>query len=246
MKNQYFGDINDYRKYGLLRTLAGNGELKIAVCWMLTCDDRGSDGRDTDYASQPNRWGTYDPDLYDSLAQALKSSSDRNVSWAEQHCLIPSATYFPDLLVDNLDKRNTYFADLQTTVRDSDLIFFDPDNGIEVRSVPKGRKGSCKYLYWDELARFYASGKSLLVYQHFTREKRTQFIQRLVSEAQTLLHTPEVYTLRTSHVLFIVIPQPSYRKYLAKKCTEYSHQWNDQVNMEIWSLSNGISQQPKS
>jgi len=33
MKNQYFGDINDYRKYGLLRTLTG-GQIKTAVCWM--------------------------------------------------------------------------------------------------------------------------------------------------------------------------------------------------------------------
>ena len=39
MKNQYFGDINDYRKYGLLRILTNGGEIKTAVCWMLTTDD---------------------------------------------------------------------------------------------------------------------------------------------------------------------------------------------------------------
>ena len=39
MKNQYFGDVNDYRKYGLLRLLAHAG-LKIGVCWMLTEDGR--------------------------------------------------------------------------------------------------------------------------------------------------------------------------------------------------------------
>ena len=35
MKNQYFGDINDYRKYGLLRILTNGGEVDTAVCWML-------------------------------------------------------------------------------------------------------------------------------------------------------------------------------------------------------------------
>ena len=39
MKNQYFGDINDYRKYGLLRLIAKKTGLKIGICWMLTPDD---------------------------------------------------------------------------------------------------------------------------------------------------------------------------------------------------------------
>jgi hypothetical protein len=44
MKNQYFGDINDYRKYGLLRGLSNRGEIRTAVCWMLTTDDGRGDG----------------------------------------------------------------------------------------------------------------------------------------------------------------------------------------------------------
>jgi hypothetical protein len=43
MKDQYFADINDYRKYGLLRIL-GEG-LRVGVCWMLTKPDgSGDDG----------------------------------------------------------------------------------------------------------------------------------------------------------------------------------------------------------
>jgi len=61
MKNQYFGDINDYGKYGLLRILAGFGELKIAVCWMLTPDDGRRDGRLIQYLKQPEKWRKYDP-----------------------------------------------------------------------------------------------------------------------------------------------------------------------------------------
>ena len=34
MKDQYFGDINDYRKYGLLRPIIASSG------WMLTPDDR--------------------------------------------------------------------------------------------------------------------------------------------------------------------------------------------------------------
>jgi hypothetical protein len=45
MKHQYFGDINDYRKYGLLRALQSSSLGGLLVAWMLTPDDGGPDGR---------------------------------------------------------------------------------------------------------------------------------------------------------------------------------------------------------
>ena len=35
-----------------------------------------------------------------------------------------------------------------------ELVFFDPDNGFEVPSVPKHHPNAGKYIYWDELAPF--------------------------------------------------------------------------------------------
>ena len=39
MKNQYFGDINDYRRNGLLRVVTSRRALETAVCWMLSPED---------------------------------------------------------------------------------------------------------------------------------------------------------------------------------------------------------------
>jgi hypothetical protein len=44
MKDQYFGDINDYRKYGLLRAIQSRGTGRLLVAWMLTPADGGRDG----------------------------------------------------------------------------------------------------------------------------------------------------------------------------------------------------------
>jgi hypothetical protein len=44
LKNQYFGDINDYRKYGLLAVLTNRGEIKPIACSMLTRDDESVNG----------------------------------------------------------------------------------------------------------------------------------------------------------------------------------------------------------
>ena len=56
MKNQYFGDIHDYRKYGLLRAIIEGGELKLLVAWMLTPDDEGADGNIIGYLNDPDPW----------------------------------------------------------------------------------------------------------------------------------------------------------------------------------------------
>ncbi len=52
MKEQYAGDISDYRKYALLRALAGPGGLKPGVCWMLTPPDGRADGNKVGYIDE--------------------------------------------------------------------------------------------------------------------------------------------------------------------------------------------------
>ena len=65
MKNQYFGDINDYRKYSLLRLLSGHGKISTAVCWMLTPDDLRPDGHRIQYLREPEKWRKFDPAVFD-------------------------------------------------------------------------------------------------------------------------------------------------------------------------------------
>ena len=64
----------------------------------------------------------------------------------------------------------------------SELVFLDPDNGLEVPSRPFGRKHSSKYAYWREVTAIWAAGASVLIYQHFRREKREKFIPQMAEE----------------------------------------------------------------
>ena len=70
VKHQYVGDINDYRKYALLRALSAGGANRIGVCWMLTDSDGSSDGGKLAYLGQPERFRHFDPELFDILAHA--------------------------------------------------------------------------------------------------------------------------------------------------------------------------------
>lgn len=73
MKDQYFGDINDYILYGLLRCF-GEAGLSIGVCWMMTPSDGRADGRKIQYLTNSKRWRSYDPNLFDTLTAAVRNS----------------------------------------------------------------------------------------------------------------------------------------------------------------------------
>ena len=89
MKDQYFGDINDYRKYGLLRTLGRSSGLLIGVCWLLTRDDGGGDDGLRNYLAKPSRWQHFDPELYDKLRCLSEARIRPMVRHARQWELIP-------------------------------------------------------------------------------------------------------------------------------------------------------------
>src|SRR5215207_4939479 len=80
MKNQYFGDINDYRKYGLLRVLSDAGTVSTGVSWMLTPSDRLAHGQFVSYLNQPHKWRRFDPELFDFLRRCVKGDGHRVVT----------------------------------------------------------------------------------------------------------------------------------------------------------------------
>ena len=151
MKNQYFGDINDYRKYGLLRMLQTTGDDKLLVAWMLTPDDGSPDGGFRKYLQHPGTWMRYDPQLFTGLAGLLRAPSIPEVSLIERSTLLPRMAYYSVVVPDAAKERDAWQQGLLGAAHDADLVFIDPDNGIEVPSKPVGRKGSSKYVTWGEI-----------------------------------------------------------------------------------------------
>ncbi|MGH2749288.1 MAG: hypothetical protein ACRDK3_00165 [Actinomycetota bacterium] len=206
MKNQYFGDINDYVKYGLLRVFSATH--RVAVCWMLTGDDGGTDGRLIGYLGERDRYRSLDPPLFDALCEAIACRT-RDVGVVVRESLIPRATYHADLLTDHGPARDVYFHTLWERATSHDLIFFDPDNGLEVASVPKGKRNSAKFLYLDELNQTYERGFSVVVYQHFPRVPRTLFLERTRERIQSMIPEATIDVLQTARVAFVIVSPPA-------------------------------------
>lgn len=236
MKNQYFGDINDYRKYGLLRVLTKASGLRLGVCWMLTPDDGRADGELRRYLAHPVRWRSHDPELYDSLRPLADPTVARSVQHAGTWHLLPDAIYYSAVLPDDRFARQSYFRESWAQLSHTPLVFLDPDNGLEVASVPRGRKQSSKYLYWDEVAEGYQGGHSLVIYQHFPRQSRESFASRLAAIAADRLGSPFISSYSTAHVLFLLLARPEHERSLNVAPELIEARWGRQFASRVHSV----------
>ena len=239
MKNQYFGDVNDYRKYGLLRALLDGGELHLLVAWLLTADDGGRDGGKRAYLSQPKRWRPYDPDLYVGMVEMVGDGSAPRVSLIEESGLLPRTEFFSSTVPDDREQRAEWRDELRRAAMGTDLVFFDPDNGIEIKSRPIGTRDSSKYLAWDEIDLVWGLSCSVLIYQHFPRVKREVFINSMCSELRERTGAAVVQALATSHVLFLLAAQPGHEAELQRGVELVAKRWRDQI--EVVSIADGAA-----
>lgn len=231
MQPQHFGDTNDYQKLGVLRLLANDGQYKIGVCWMLTVDEGHTGGPCTHYLYQPEIWRNYDAALFDLLQQWVSTNQRRDVMVLPNTQVLPGAKFYSAVLTDSLRERQAYFRRLWAWLSACDLIFYDPDRGIETQSCPKGRLHSAKYLYWDELCATFAAGHSVLMAQRFRREERTTFVERMAQEYQARLCAKHIYWLRTQQLVYFLSAQETQNAYLAACIRAVETQWAGQIQV---------------
>lgn len=177
MQNRYAGDVGDFGKLGLLRQIASTG-FNIGVNWYLAPDEvHNDDGKHVGYLTDW-RYAGCDDSLRSSLYHLV--NSERSVSAIEKQNLIPHAAYYNELLLSPAEafSRQKWHANALNTLKNSNVVFLDPDNGVLVKSVSFRSKKSNKYLLPSEITDYYAAGKSVIFYNHRCRQKEAAYLQR--------------------------------------------------------------------
>ncbi|MEI7706085.1 MAG: hypothetical protein WCK73_15985 [Deltaproteobacteria bacterium] len=228
MKKQYFGDENDYRKYGLLRCIAEATGLDIGILWLLTADDGRPDGEFRGYLHDA-RVRRHDEPLHRALGRLLDEGVLRDVGHAERWGLVPRATYFDGLFTDAAEARRATFAAAMRTLAHGSIVFLDPDNGVEVPSVGFGQTNSSRYVYWHEMSALFERGQSLLVYQHYPRLERRSFEASLAEKFRVRLAAAEVAVFSTPRVAFVLALQEAHAKHLPAIRRLVAARWAGQI-----------------
>lgn len=201
---------------------------------MLTPDDERSDGNKRAYLDEENEgsWRDFDPNLYDLLQRTvsnkalkkrgLEKPTEQDLRGVENKGLIGGTEqenlshYIHTKVPRDRSSRLQFREECMQELASASLIFYDPDNGIEVKSCPKGRKDSIKFIYLDELAEAYTSKKSIIVYQHFPRMRHDEVIENKRQELSERLSGAKIWAYETSDVVFFLAAQP-HHSHLAEK-----------------------------
>ena len=177
MQDRYAGDIGDYGKFGLLRALSDVG-LRIGVNWYAT------DPSQAEAQGKQNSGGYPIPEKYDccdpELARALRSissSESRTILALEAAHFLPGAEYYPEK-IDVLHRADWHQAALRQ-LDGQDVVFLDPDNGFQVKSVRERSKTSTKYVFYREAKDYVSRNQSLIVYQHRNRKKKEVYFREI-------------------------------------------------------------------
>jgi hypothetical protein len=182
VRHNFVNDIGDYAKYTLLRALCTNGQatIHLGVIWYLTDHtERNGDGRKRAHLSQDG-WGNLDPDLLATMRlveSTLRSQDELNVRLIEASGILPPDTaYFSEAIPrvqrnihQRVSARAAWFSRAQKAVVHCNLVFLDPDNGLEVRSAPITSPLASKYATVSEIAALLENGAGVVLYQHGSR-----------------------------------------------------------------------------
>ena len=246
MKSQYFGDVGDYGKYGLLRFLAKHG-VKIAINWYLTPDDQSNDGSIRGYLAK-ERDRVHDPELFDVLRE-MCDCDEKDVSSFANRDMIHSAIYYDSVVKPLPDastltsaekrlEREQWHQQALTACYGAELVFMDPDNGLRA-GKPTSRRDAPKYVYASEISSYYDRGQDVVYYCHKGRRTEEQWekAKRMMLEQCPDSILMGVTYHRGTQRSYIFVLHPEKQEFYRDLLKEFLEtEWNECFTEEIFSL----------
>ena len=176
LQNRYVGDIGDFAKYSLLNALSE--ERRLGVAWYLYPDEEhNDDGKHTSYLDEPDTWRGRSPKVFDGLRQLVRLGSRDVVEVVGNQIIFPHAV--SDEPLSFLGRRSNeksrwredWFSRVQSDLRNCDIVFADPDNGLCLdERFKSGVSKDWKRLPLSEAKRL-AEGRMAVIYHHNSRFK---------------------------------------------------------------------------
>lgn len=232
MQNRYVGDVGDFGKYGLLRALCqpikdDRAKLSLGVIWYLVDgEEENNDGKHIKYLKDTS-FGDCDQKLFDTLSQ-LVHNGQRDVKNIQNNGILPRGTvYYDKILKSDRGYRENWVKEAFEETAGCDVIFVDPDNGLEVPSVKPHYKHGPKYVFFDELLGYLDRDQSLVIYQHLSRNgnAKSQVKQRVSQIKKHLNCCAGITSLRfhrgTARVFFI-IPSKKHKRIISERVDQFS------------------------
>ena len=218
MQNRYVADAGDFGKYLLLKILCKN-DLLLGVNWCLVENEsHNNDGKHIAYLEKEKSiFPAADLELFNQL-KLIISQASKNISSIEQSgILLTNTLFFSDFIPFKSERINWHHKSL-SILSNSDIIFYDPDNGLEVKSYSVNSIKAPKYVFFHEIRETWQSSKSIVIYQHTNRNGSFQNqVAYRINQLKNQLSISEdnISVVKSGHGtsrFYLIIKQDHYRE----------------------------------
>lgn len=212
MNKCYFGNFQDFCKYGLLRELAAFAKARnigMHFCQMVTPERKGSGGKaNYEYLDSPARYRPLAPELFDDLKEWHNTFASGDADdWLQksEHLLrgvIPHNEEIP--ACDSA--RAEYFQRMHHAFGCGNIVFFNPDYGLEFAARLIREGDSRRYIGAEEIRQCIDAGNSVLFYQEMLAPQKQKARDNLWRDVLQNLRNADI----NNRVFFFSSSAPSY------------------------------------
>ena len=236
LQNRYAADIGDFVKLSMLRHLAPGSKLGV-LWWLYPDEDHNADGKHVAYLDRPQLWRALDPALFDQLKLIVRSNV-RNVAALQQADLFDDAIYHNIIIPTAGDAKTRkacrleWFNQATCLLEKCNLVFLDPDNGLETKNYSAGSARAGKSVALAELKALRRTNRTIVVYHHHTRMAGGNIVE-LAHWGDRLAELGfRVDALRaavgTARAFFLLDATPE----LQERAAHFARRWGDKVTWD--------------
>jgi len=270
LQHRYVLDVGDFGKVGLLRSLCGLDSppsLRLGVVWYLVPDEsHNDDGKHVGYLKRPKRsFRDCDVILYDAFRHLLIGDDGapiagrRHLTTIEGSGLLPDGTaFYSDPLAfpegstveDRIVLRTEWLKGALRRTVQADVVFVDPDNGVECQSVSRTSRKGTKYVSWDEVNAFAARNQTVVVYHHLHRlwpsSKQLELLRQQFTERMPHgFAVSDVTFTRGTRRAYFVAAAPHHQELVTHRLSAMlATQWSNHFPPEIANVHGSSASSP--
>ena len=222
MQVAQIGGVGDFGKFALLRHLMK--DRRVAVCWYLTgeTDETKDHDRHFDYLKRPDDFRHFAPEVYDHLVEFDGGRGALIDPLTELHMsrILGNAVFLRQEVPRRASLRRQWLGALVDSVRGANLVFLDPDSGIQ------GKRLTTSHVALDEIAALRLPDRALMIgHQQSGRRSEVKF---LADQMRSLGCDPvEIIRLRLATSRFYVIAD--HDSAMTELIAIFVRKWGDRI-----------------
>ncbi len=222
MQIEQIGGAGDFGKFALLRHLMK--DRRLAVCWYLTGKSSEAKDRDRhfDYLKRPDDFRHFDPEVFDRLVEFDGGSRAVMDPLTELYMsrILENAVFLRQQVPPRASLRRQWLDALVGSVRGTNLVFLDPDAGIQGKRLTRG------HVALAEIAALRSPDRVLIIgHQQSGRRSEVKFI---ADQMRSLgCHPIEIIRLRLFTSRFYAIAD--HDSTMTELIASFVRKWGDRA-----------------